>query len=408
MDLYDLNTFKNKITNELPFESYLELASKYLEYNCEDDALKALEIAPKNAIVSLWKAFLDKENQDVLLKESLDMSSEMIFPYRQETAKILNDFIKKDPNWKLKYYLGLQQWNVGNIEVAQSLFQQCKDEPTTISFYLAKIKLFNFDDDITIKALKNANEINSKDWRLKLAWMEYFDRTNQLESAKKLARETFKKYPDKAVIGMFYAKTLLKQEEYKTCFNFLESFEVLPFEGATEGRNIYHETCIRLSVAALNKKDYSQAIKYAKKAILWPKNLGVGKHYDVDERLDNYLIAYAYEKLGKKEEPISFYNKIIEHKTPNYLNESSKLYIQLEVLKKFNKDQLISEINDKYAQKAEGNIYVEWAFSRFKNSNSDELEKKILNSKSEIQVYDTKYIDTEFKLVKDIVNELNI
>ena len=32
----------------------------------------------------------------------------------------------------------------------------------------------------------------------------------------------------------------------------------------------------------------------------------------------------------------------------------------------------------------------------------------ILNSKSEIQVYDTKYIDTEFKLVTDIVNELNI
>ena len=32
----DLNTFKNKITNELPFESYLELASKYMEYNCEE------------------------------------------------------------------------------------------------------------------------------------------------------------------------------------------------------------------------------------------------------------------------------------------------------------------------------------------------------------------------------------
>ena len=237
--------------------------------------------------------------------------------------------------------------------------------------------------------------------------MEYFDRTNQLESAKKLARETFKKYPEKSVIGMFYAKTLLKLEEYKTCFNFLEGFEVLPFEGATEGRNIYHETCIRLSVAALNKKNYSQAIQYAKKAILWPKNLGVGKHYDVDERLDNYLIAYAYEKLGKKEESISFYNKIIGYKTPNYLNESSKLYIQLEVLKKFNRDQLISEINDKYAQKEEDNRYIEWAFSKFKNSSSDKLEKKILNSKSEIQVYDTKYIDTEFKLVTDIVNELN-
>ena len=399
----DIEAFKDQIANELPFESYLELASKYIAYGCEIEALKVLEIAPENAIVTLWKAFLDSENENALLQESLTMSPEMVFPHRQETADILSYFITKNTDWKLKYYLGLQQWNKGNIEVAQVLFQQCEEVPNTIPFYLAKIKLFNFDNDITIKALNNANEINANDWRLKLAWMEYFDRTNQLESAKKLARETFKKYPEKAVIGMFYAKTLLKLKEYKTCLNFLENFEVLPFEGATEGRNIYHETCIRLTMAALDKKNYSQAIRYAKKAILWPKNLGVGKHYDVDERLDNYLMAYAYEKLGKKEESMSYYNKIIDHKTPNYLNESSKLYFQLLVLKKYNREDLLLELKEKYVPKVKDNTYIEWAFAKFDNDNEEALRKKILNSKKEIQVYDTQYIDVEFKLVTDIL-----
>ena len=399
----DLNTFNLQITNELPFESYLELASKYIEYGCEIEALKVLEIAPKNVMVSLWKAYLNKEDEDVLLQESLAMTPEMVFPHRQETAHMLNYFILKNSDWKLKYYLGIQQWNKGNIEAAQSLFQQCEDKPNTILFYLAKIKLFNFDDEITLKSLNKSDEINADDWRLKLAWIEYFDRTNQLEFAKKLAGETIKIHPEKAIIGLFYAKTLLKLKAYKTCFNFLENFEVLPFEGATEGRTIYHEACIRLSLKELTNKNYSKAIHYAQKAKIWPKNLGVGKHYDVDDRLDNYLIALAFEKLGKKEESDSYYNKIIEHKTPNYLNESSKLYIQLEVLRKFDNDKLLVELSNKYSSKSRENKYIEWAFAKFANDNEEALRKNILNSKTDLQVYDTKFIDVEFKLVTEIL-----
>ena len=403
----DNNTFKNKITNELPYETYLELASKYIEYGCESEALKVLEIAPENAIIALWKSYLDTKNETALLKEYLAMTSEMVFPHRQETARILNYFISKNTDWKLKYYLGLQQWNKGEIEEAQTLFQQCETAPNTIPFYLSKIKLFDFDNEITLNALKKADKINPKDWRLKLAWMEYYSRTNQLESAKKLAKETFKKHPEKAVIGMFYAKTLIKLEEYKTCLNFLEKFEVLPFEGATVGRNIYHETCIKLSLNAILNQEYSNAIDFAQKAKLWPKNLGVGKHYDVDERLDNYLIAYSYDKLGDIEKSEQFYNNILKHNTPNYLNESSKLYFQLLVSKKFNNDKLIIALNDKYNSKFIDNKYIEWAFSKFTNSNANELAKEILNSKTEVQVYDTRFVDSEFVLVNDVVKSLD-
>jgi len=402
----DLAAFKKQISNELPFESYLELASKYIEYGCENDALKVLEIAPKNAIVSLWKAYIDKDNEDSLLQEALSISIKMVFPHRKETGKILLYFLEKNNHWKLKYYLGLQQWNIGNIQFAQNLFKKCGENPNTVAFYLAKIKLFNFNNEITHKALIKANEIDLNDWRLKLAWVEYFGRINQLKSAKKLAEETYKMHPGKAVIGLLYAKTLINLEEYDSCLNFLEKFEVLPFEGATVGRNIYHETCIRLSLNAYLKKNYSQAIEYAQKALLWPKNLGVGKHYDVDERLDNYLIALCYEELGNKEKSDQFYDKIIKHNTPNYLNENSKLYLQLLVLNKFNNDRLILELKKQYFSKVKDNKYIEWAFAKFNNNNTDELHREILNSKIEIHAYDTKYIDVEFKLVNDIVIQI--
>ncbi len=402
----DVETFKNQITNELPFESYIELASKYMEVGCEMEALKVLEIAPNNAIINFWKAYLDKENEAELLLDALEISADMVFPHRRETGKILRYFSDRNTHWKLKYYLGLQQWNKGNIEFAQTLFQDCGNNPTIVPFYLAKIKVFNFDNEIALKALKKSDEINSDDWRLKLAWMEYYSRTNQLESAKKLAKETFKKHPEKAVIGMFYAKTLIKLEEYKTCLNFLEKFEVLPFEGATEGRNIYHETCIKLSLNAIETQNYSKAIDFAQKAKLWPKNLGVGKHYDVDERLDNYLIAFSYEKLGDKGQSTLYYNKIIDHITPDYLNENSKLYFQLAVMKKFDNEKRVLELTNQYASKENDNKYMEWAFAKFTNGNADKLTKEILNSKIEIQVYDTKFVDVEFKLVVEVVNKL--
>ncbi|MCK5440774.1 MAG: DUF5107 domain-containing protein [Maribacter sp.] len=403
MDKASLN---QQISNELPFESYLELASKYLEYGSEDNALQILELAPKNVVVMLWKAYFDKGNESTLLKEALEVEPEMVFPHRQETGKILKYFIEKDRDWKLRYFLGLQQWSIGNLDEAKKLFKQCETVPNTVPFYLAKIKLFDFETEITLNALKKADKIDSENWRLKLAWMQYFERTGQFESAKDLAKETFKKYPKKAVIGMLYAKMLIKLKEYKTALDFLEKFEVLPFEGATEGRNIYHETCIKLSLDAIAKKRYSDAIKYAQKAKLWPKNLGVGQHYDVDERLDDYLMGYAYEKLGNKERSALFYNKIIGHSTPEYLNESSKLYIQLAIAEKLNNEKLVQHLEDKYTSKSTNNKYIEWAIAKFKNNNADKLGNDILNSKTEIQVYDIQFVDAEFKLVMDVINRV--
>lgn len=404
----DIVTFNNQISNELPFESYLELASKYIAYGCKGEALNVLNNAPKNAIVLLWKAYLDNENQNSILNEALVLSTDMIFPHRKETGEILEYFIENNSHWKLKYYLGLQQWNTGNLEVAKHLFKQCKEAPTNIPFYLSKIKLFDFDNEITLSSLKKASEINQKDWRLNLAWMQYYKRTNQLILAKKLAKETYKKHTDNATIGMFYAKILMSLGEFDTCLKFLENFEVLPFEGATEGRNIYHESCIKLSLKYFEKGNYEKSLKYAQKATLWPKNLGVGKHYDVDERLDNFLIATSFEKLEDKKESTTYFNKIINHKTPDYQNESSNLYFQLLVAKKHNKEDLFNQLVNKYAIKAKENKYLKWVLAHFNNDNEDEIYNDILNSKKEIQIYDTKFVDANFKLVTEVIDRLRI
>ena len=67
---------------------------------------------------------------------------------------------------------------------------------------------------------------------------------------------------------------------------------------------------------------------YGEKAKLWPRNLGVGKPYEVDERLENYIIAKANNKLGNH----SNYQKL----KANLLNTPSNTELTSEALKTLN------------------------------------------------------------------------
>ena len=116
-------------------------------------------------------------------------------------------------------------------------------------------------------------------------------------------------YPEQSSLGLAYARTLMKMNNYQESIKFLETYYVLPFEGATVGRDLYHEACMSMANNALSAKQYKKAITFAEKALEWPVNLGVGRPYDVDESEENLLIAKAYEGMGKKAKAAEYLEK---------------------------------------------------------------------------------------------------
>ncbi len=66
-----------------------ELALKYYNYNCTNESTQALGFAPQHPIINLLMAFLDTNNLEVSLKSTFGLSSEMVFPFRNETAIML-------------------------------------------------------------------------------------------------------------------------------------------------------------------------------------------------------------------------------------------------------------------------------------------------------------------------------
>ncbi len=397
-----LSIFNNKISNELPYESYLDLAVGYYRLGCNVEAAEVLRNAPQHPIVFLWRAFLNKKSENFYLGKSIGLSAKMVFPHRTETAEILDYFIRKDNNWKLKYYLGLILWNKGDKDKAKELFRKCDNKPDFSPFYLAKIKLFEGNRNIIDRSLKRAVELNGSSERVALALLEYYMNNRFYKKAEELAKINVKRYPERSVFGLTYSKALLKLKKFDKCRRFLRYYRVLPYEGATEGRAVYHEACIRSAFKELGKKNFLKAIVYAKKGKLWPSNLGVGKSYDEDERLDDYIIAIAYEKLGFKKKSDEYYFKVINYNLPDYMKENSKLILQAIALKRFGKAETAKELIDAAVKNRMENRYVVWVKDLFASIERRTIFRKILNGK--IGKTDSNdYVDFEFELVRDLL-----
>ena len=102
-------------------------------------------------------------------------------------------------------------------------------------------------------------------------------------------------------MGMVYAKTLLLNKRYKESDALLTRLNIIPFEGATDGRELYREAKLMQAIQEMQKKNYKKALQFISASKLWPLNLGVGKPYDedIDMRLEDWMSYLIYEKTGK-------------------------------------------------------------------------------------------------------------
>jgi len=393
----DLNSLRHLITNELPFETYLSIAIRYYTFGFQAESIKILKAAPEHVTVLLWLAFLDVENKQHWLEKAIEKSPEFVFPFREETLMVLDHLMKTENDWKLKYYASLIYWKKDLNAQAMNLMHQCGNDPDYAPFYLAKAILFDDEPVIKKEAILKAKSLAETDWRVNLAWINQLMAENKYEEAGQLSKNTLGKKPEMAILGISYATALLKSEEYRKCLDFLDSFQVLPYEGANEGRNIYHEACIRAAYGELHKKKSKNAINYAEKAKLWPINLGAGRPYDVDERLENYLLAYCYEKMGNNSEADRLYNVVADYKIPDDQNENVLFSLRIAALKKLNRKKEANDLLQKIEMEEPDNIYIKWVSTRELQGDSESLTQEIMTSEIEKTPINNKFL---------LVNEL--
>jgi len=296
--------FTSLIRGELPHETYLELAMLYFNLGLIEEAAKVLGLAPSHPVVDYWLAYLWREKDEAksrqYLQEAEAASPQLVFPHRREDIPVLRRAAANAAGWKTPYYLGLVLWNTGMIEEAKGLFKGLADGPDWAPFYLTRARFLESEGERekTLADIQKAVSLDRENWRAWRAQTEFYEKSGDHERTLKSARAIYKEQPEKPALAMDYAKALLHSGKLEDCLRVLERTNVLPYEGAWEGRDLYKQAHLLSAILSLKNKKYKAAVVSAEKAKLWPENLGVGKPFDVDERLENYILAAAAEKVG--------------------------------------------------------------------------------------------------------------
>jgi hypothetical protein len=309
--------FVDGIRNEMPHETFLELAAWYGDLGLVAEAREALALAPPQGEVLYWLAFIQDQLGDPASAETLKKadaaSPRLVFPFRSEAAFVFEWAMRRTDNWRPKYYLALILWSRNEVARARDLMASCGSAPDFAPFYAGRGKAVEpVSRDQALKDLQHAAELDPKEWRFGKLLTERFIEDQAFGPALDTATRYSRASPSNYMLGMLYAKSLLLNRRYEEASDALGKLNVLPYEGATEGRALYREAQLMLGAADARAGKWAEAAKRVAAAREWPEHLGAGKPYaeNVDERLEDWLQAQCLERLGRAVEARSILDRL--------------------------------------------------------------------------------------------------
>jgi tetratricopeptide (TPR) repeat protein len=369
--------FVSLIRNELPHETYLELAMTYFNLGLESEAEQVLEMSPSYAVADYWLAYLTKDKNAAKsgqhLQWALEAAPDLVFPHRLETVPVLRWAHGEAEHWKTTYYLAVILWNIGRLDEARDLFTGLSNTPDWAPFYLARTRLpaTEKDQEKILADIQRAIDLDKTSWRAWRALTDFHEKNGRFDLALKSSKTVYDLYPQKSSLAMDYAKALFHSGDHEECLKILERTTVLPYEGGWEGHDLYRRANLSAAVEALKKGNARRAVSYIDKARMWPERLGVGKPYDVDERLENYLLALAAEKAGNKEEAKKYLEAVAADTQKFKVRWSSEHYISALVLKKLGRDgEAVQLLHDWREARGQTDGVAGWAIAKFANDES--------------------------------------
>ena len=353
----NMTIVQNQITGELQQETYLEYALWYYRNGQFSDALKILDLAPQDQpVVLLWESYLNhlamkKQLASELLAKAVSTDPKLVFPFRTETLKPLEWEASISDNWKISYYTGLIYLNAGNEEKGLKLWKRCGDKPDFFPFYLSRSRLINASGDQAQVDIDKALSLAGKDWRAGLVASKYYSENGNTPKAEELAARFYTWNPQNYYLGLFYAKTLEMNKKYSACITLLQKMKVLPNEGATDSRIVWKNANIGNALDLIKTGKYKKALESIARSKEWPENLGVGRPYIVDERMEDFIALQCHKKLNDKQSANDYTDKIIGKDALQNLSSDVNDFLSAWLLKengnKPEGDRIMNELGEK-------------------------------------------------------------
>ncbi|MEG1635054.1 MAG: DUF5107 domain-containing protein [Rikenellaceae bacterium] len=310
------NNIKNNIRNEMPYQTYLEMAGWYETMGCIEDAINILKLSEKNTLIEYRLAYLlnkqgKKDDAEKMLETANNSSLELVFPYRRETLEALKWAYSKTNNWHVRYLLALNYSALGNIDQGKTLLAECADQPTYAPLYMTRALTESGESKL---ADLRASEKLDKSWRVGLELIKYYNSQKLYAKALEVGSEYTKLYPANYILALKYAYSMVKTGNYDKCIDYIKTIKVLPNEGATEGRITYRDANLLSAIENIKAKNFDKALAMVEQSKIYLENLGVGKPYDnmIDMRSTDFITAECYAAMGNKAKSDEYYKKVAD------------------------------------------------------------------------------------------------
>lgn len=399
---HPIDDLQSLIRNELPFETYMELAEWYESVGCTEEALSLLSCAGNYPIALYKQAYLlhqagnDDESRGMLQRAGA-LSPAMVFPFRPSSLKALEWAKTVQPDWKIDYYEALIRWANQDKAKALELLENC-GEADYAPFYLSRASLK--EGESRLADLLKAEQIEMS-WRTGFALINHYVANNQWQKAVETGKKYTKKYPSNYYIGLKYAKALCETGQYQPCISLLSRMQVLPNEGSYAGRAVYREANLYRAMEQLSHKNYKQVVKSVETSKEWPENLGVGKPYDnmIDNRLEDYLEAKAAAGQGDSRKTSALLAAVADYTISRSHFESGNLLSAL-ALRESGKVQEADHMVAAWSTDFPKNRVVQWCTAIYRG----EKEKAVgmlqsRNDQTNTTPWEASFRDSNFDLI---------
>jgi len=328
----NLQNFRKMVRNELPNETYLELALHYYHLDLNQQAIQLLEFIPDYPTSTYWLAFLLKEDypgkSQAYLDKVRELSPFLVFPYREESIPVFEWASQANPqDWRAKYYLSLILWSMGRVPEARDHFDLCGHQPDFAPFYLARGHFYtNIDLQQAEQDFDHAVNIDPKSWKTWHTLIDFCSAQALHAKALEKALEATRLFPEDGYLQVDMARAFIDNDRNAEAANVLEDLIILPSEGASDVHNLFVRCQVNLGLEYMQEENYEQAILHLEMAKTYPDNLGSGQPYESDQRMQDYLIAYSYDIMGNREKAEEIKKSIYDYTLEHLLSQGENQY----------------------------------------------------------------------------------
>jgi tetratricopeptide (TPR) repeat protein len=360
--------FTGMIRNELPHESFMELAAYYLRIGRLDDARMLLSFSPRCAMVEFWQGYCaakaginDEAKQHLAV--ALAATPSLVYPHRLEDWDVLQWAHSNTSSWKIDYYLALLSWGLGRSHDAGSYFTTCGNEPDYAPFYLARGSFHATAPDLCLADYRRAVAVGPGEWRTYHALTSFLNIRGTYDEALQVSSKGIERFPQSYVLKFLHARTLFLDAQYRQSLSILDTLSILPSEGARFGREAYRQACVMTGLDTLRTRHDDIALGLLERAKLWPERLGAGRPYDVDNRVEDYLISRIMRRKGERTAADQLLGAINAYTMAHREGNTAQQLIGALALRESGRKAEARELLVRWSQREVGSALPRWAIA---------------------------------------------